>query len=119
MVSKIFFSNSTVPLAVSSVSVTERTVTTVTLKWQDVGKGWSYLLQINGMDVTPDVSQSFVSYPVTSLEPGTEYRFSVITMFSGLNSTAYEGFTVTGIYTGLLSDKRTNLSSLIFPYFPI
>ncbi|KAF0025362.1 hypothetical protein F2P81_022243 [Scophthalmus maximus] len=100
----------TVPLAVSSVSVTERTVTTVTLKWQDVGKGWSYLLQINGMDVTPDVSQSFVSYPVTSLEPGTEYRFSVITMFSGLNSTAYEGFTVTAIDCTSVTWHVTNSS---------
>ncbi|KAL3051374.1 hypothetical protein OYC64_001598 [Pagothenia borchgrevinki] len=38
-----------------------------------------------------------VSHSIPNLEPGTEYPFRVITLFSGLSSIAYEGFTVTGI----------------------
>ena len=85
---------------VSSVSVTERSVTSVNLKWDSMDKDWSYLLQIDGIEVMfPQDVSSNVSYSVTSLKPGKEYNFSVTTMFSGLNSTAYESFIVTGIYT--------------------
>ncbi|XP_069374139.1 receptor-type tyrosine-protein phosphatase H-like isoform X4 [Paralichthys olivaceus] len=101
----------TVPPAVSLVHVTERSVTSVTLQWQNVEKDWSYSLQINGVDVTvvPDLSPN-VSSSVTSLQPGTEYLFSVITQFSGLNSTAYEGFTVTAIDCASVAWHVTNSS---------
>ncbi|XP_062269980.1 receptor-type tyrosine-protein phosphatase H-like isoform X2 [Platichthys flesus] len=102
----------TVPPAVSLVNVTERSVTSVALKWQNVDKDWTYSLQINGVDVKADLdlSSNVVSYSVTSLQPGTEYLFSVITLFSGLNSTAYEGFTVTAIDCASVAWHVTNSS---------
>ncbi|XP_034427241.1 receptor-type tyrosine-protein phosphatase H-like isoform X1 [Hippoglossus hippoglossus] len=102
----------TVPPAVSLVNVTERSVTSLALKWQNVDKDWSYSLQINGIDVTvtPELSSNVVSYSVTSLQPGTEYLFSVITLFSRLNSTAYEGFTVTAIDCASVAWHVTNSS---------
>ncbi|XP_053270120.1 receptor-type tyrosine-protein phosphatase H isoform X3 [Pleuronectes platessa] len=102
----------TVPPAVSLVNVTERSVTSVALKWQNVDKDWTYSLQINGVDVKADLllSSNVVSYSVTSLQPGTEYLFSVITLFFGLNSTAYEGFTVTTIDCASVAWHVTNSS---------
>ncbi|XP_060950407.1 receptor-type tyrosine-protein phosphatase H-like [Limanda limanda] len=102
----------TVPPAVPLVNVTERSVTSFALKWQNVDKDWSYSLQINGDDVTitRELSSNVVSHSVTSLQPGTEYLFSVITVFSGLNSTAYEGFTVTAIDCTSVAWHVTNSS---------
>ncbi|XP_058476426.1 receptor-type tyrosine-protein phosphatase H isoform X2 [Solea solea] len=101
----------TVPPAVSLVIVSERSVTRVTLKWDGVNRDWSYLLQMNGLDVTVSPDNSLdVSSSVTSLKPGTEYPFSVTTMFSGLNSTAYTGFTVTAIDCAKVFWHVTNTS---------
>lgn len=85
---------------VASVNVTERSVTSITLAWNvDVDKDWSYFLQMNGeILIDRDRSKNVVSHSFKSLQPGTEYPFSVITSFSGHNSTAYKDFTVTGIY---------------------
>ncbi|XP_040923282.1 receptor-type tyrosine-protein phosphatase H-like isoform X3 [Toxotes jaculatrix] len=104
------FTAVTVPPMVSSVNVTERSVTSLTLKWENLEKNWNYLLQINDsyVTVTPDVPPNVVSHPVTHLKPGTEYPFRVITMFSGLNSTAYEDFTVTAIDCASVSWRVTN-----------
>lgn len=93
---------SSVPSTVTSVRVTERDVTSISLEWNvDVDKEWSYFLQINGgtLPLHPNESSSVLSHSVSSLHPGTEYPFSVITAFFGLNSTAYESFTVTGKVT--------------------
>ncbi|XP_039991340.1 receptor-type tyrosine-protein phosphatase H-like [Xiphias gladius] len=102
----------TVPPTVSSVNVTERSATSITLKWYNVDKDWSYLLQIDGITVTvtTDVFPNVVSHSVTSLRPGREYRYSVITVFSGLNSTAYESFTVTAIDCTSVAWHVTNSS---------
>lgn len=103
---------SSVPSTVTSVSVTERDVTSISLEWNvDVDKEWSYFLQINGetLPLQPEESSSVLSRSVSSLQPGTEYPFSVITTFFGLNSTAYESFIVTGKFTSqnvkILPDK--------------
>ncbi|XP_044034999.1 receptor-type tyrosine-protein phosphatase H-like isoform X2 [Siniperca chuatsi] len=94
------FNAVTVPSMVALVSVTKRSVTSITLEWNvDVDKDWSYVLQINGenLQLHPDRSANVLSHSSPSLQPGTEYPFSVTTVFSGLNSTAYKGFTVTAI----------------------
>lgn len=99
---------SSVPTMVALVNVTERSVTSVTLQWNvDVEKNWNYTLQINGetFQVPQNGSLNVVSQSSQSLQPGTEYAFSVTTVFSGLKSTPYKGFIVTGKYTCLLSDK--------------
>nr|XP_020461985.1 tenascin-N-like [Monopterus albus] len=102
----------TVPTKVPLVNVTERSLTSITLEWENVDKGWSYALQINDSDkvVIKDESSYIVSHSVTSLQPGTAYKFSVITMFHKHNSTAYEGLTVTAIDCTSVTWHVTNSS---------
>uniref|UniRef100_UPI0037E84A90 receptor-type tyrosine-protein phosphatase H-like n=1 Tax=Semicossyphus pulcher TaxID=241346 RepID=UPI0037E84A90 len=91
------YTAATVPSMVASVNVSERSVDSVTLMWENSKKNWGYRLQINGEDIEPDNSTDLVSHSVTSLDPGSEYPFKVTTVFFGHNSTAYEDFTVTKI----------------------
>ncbi|XP_070846578.1 receptor-type tyrosine-protein phosphatase H-like isoform X2 [Chaetodon trifascialis] len=103
----------TVPSMVTLVRVTERAVTSITLEWSvNVNKDWSYFLQMNGenLQLHPNRSRDVVSHSFTSLQPGTEYPFSVITMFSGLNSTAYKNFTLTAINCSTVAWHVTNTS---------
>lgn len=87
---------SLVPPKVTEVSVTERTVTKITLSWNvDVGKTWHYILHFNGTNVTFPPDNDVLSHTLSPLSPGTEYTFSLVTRFFDLNSKAYEGFTVT------------------------
>lgn len=86
---------------VTLVSVTERSVTSITLEWNvEVDEDWSYFLQMNEENVQlhPNKSRDVLSHSFLSLQPGTEYLFSVITTFFGLNSAAYKDITVTGIF---------------------
>lgn len=78
--------------------MTERTVTSVTLEWNvDVGKEWIYILRFNGTNMTLiPTTNNVLNSTLLSLQPGTEYTFSVVTKFFELYSKAYEGFTVTG-----------------------
>ncbi|XP_071319679.1 receptor-type tyrosine-protein phosphatase H-like isoform X2 [Trachinotus anak] len=103
------FEAATVPPVVSLVNVTERSVTSITLKWEKLDKDWSYLLEINGSKKIIE-DENVVSYSVTSLKPGTKYPFSVITTFSELSSTVYEGFTVTAIDCTSVTWHVTNSS---------
>uniref|UniRef100_A0A3B4XPX7 protein-tyrosine-phosphatase n=1 Tax=Seriola lalandi dorsalis TaxID=1841481 RepID=A0A3B4XPX7_SERLL len=100
----------TVPPMVSSVNVTERSVTSFTLTWDNGDKDWTYLLQINGSNstITPDANA--VSHSVKSLKPGTDYPFSVITMFSKLKSIPYKCYTVTAIDCTSVTWHVTNSS---------
>ncbi|XP_054454958.1 receptor-type tyrosine-protein phosphatase H-like isoform X2 [Anoplopoma fimbria] len=89
----------TVPSMVTLVNVTERSVTSITLTWQNAKKDWEYSLIVNGENpqLLPNTAMDVVSHSTMSLQPGTAYTFHVITQFSGFNSTAYEVFTVTAI----------------------
>ncbi|XP_036936482.1 receptor-type tyrosine-protein phosphatase H-like isoform X3 [Acanthopagrus latus] len=88
----------TVPSQVTLVNVTERSTTSITLVWNvDVDKGWSYFLQMNGYSILLNTSTGVVLHRFTSLQPGRAYPFSIITQFSGLNSTSYEDYTITRI----------------------
>ncbi|XP_059180532.1 receptor-type tyrosine-protein phosphatase H-like [Centropristis striata] len=124
------FNAATVPSMVASVDVSERSLTSITLTWPDVREDWDYRLQLNGenVDPPPERTTGVVSYAIKSLQPGTEYRFNVATLFSGLESAAYEDFTVTridcssatwrvttssihGIIEGLFSNAKTTNGS--------
>ncbi|KAL3967659.1 phylloquinone omega-hydroxylase/docosahexaenoic acid omega-hydroxylase [Sarotherodon galilaeus] len=106
------FSAPTVPPVVPWVSVTERFTNNITLEWENMNKAWQYQLQINGR-VSDNVSGSSsdrVRKVVTSLQPGTEYDFSLTTVFAGLRSTPYTNFTVTAIDCASADWKVTNSS---------
>lgn len=81
---------------VTLVNVINRTVTSLTLSWNtEEDKNWTYILDINGKNLTVTPIRPIVDIPIEPLQPGTEYAFSVTTGFYGLNSTAYRNFTVT------------------------
>lgn len=87
----LFFSPS-VPPMVARVTVTNRTVSSLTLYWdRQMDKGWTYILEINGTHHSSD------NTTINNLEPGTKYWFSVTTEFSGLRSMPYENYTVTSV----------------------
>ncbi|XP_076743547.1 receptor-type tyrosine-protein phosphatase H isoform X2 [Maylandia zebra] len=106
------FSAPTVPPVVPWVSVTERFTNSITLEWENMNKAWQYELQING-DVpssVSDVSSDTIRKVVTSLQPGSQYDFSLTTVFAGLRSTPYTNFTVTAIDCASADWKVTNSS---------
>ena len=94
--------------------MTARSETSVTLQWENMDENWIYFLQINGriFKVEP-IGSRYVSETVSSLKPGTEYPYSVITVFSELNSTAFTGLTVTSIYQPSLSHTLLLISNPI------
>lgn len=97
---------------VTLVNVTERSVTSLTLAWNvEADKDWIYFLQMNGEHLLlhPDKSKDVLSRSFSPLQPGTEYPFSVITVFSGLNSSAYEDSTVTGKFNTVFTDIFSTL----------
>ncbi|XP_039879482.1 receptor-type tyrosine-protein phosphatase H-like isoform X11 [Simochromis diagramma] len=102
----------TVPPVVPWVSVTERFTNSITLEWEDMNKAWQYELQINGsvLDGVSDGSSDTIRNVVTSLHPGTQYDFSLTTVFDGLRSTPYTNFTVTAIDCASADWKVTNSS---------
>ncbi|XP_068610969.1 receptor-type tyrosine-protein phosphatase H-like [Brachionichthys hirsutus] len=103
----------TVPSMVTEVQIAERAVTHVTLTWAvDVSKRWGYFLQMSGesLFLRPSESEPLLSHSFTSLQPGKEHLFTVITTFSGLNSTAYRGVTVTAIGSASVNWHVTNSS---------
>ncbi|XP_027890268.1 receptor-type tyrosine-protein phosphatase eta isoform X29 [Xiphophorus couchianus] len=109
--SGLLFSAATVPLSVTSVRVSERLVDRVTLQWENPNKAWKHNLSIN--DTNASITQeetTTVSYFISNLKPGTMYEFSVITVFSGLNSSAYVDHTVTQIDCSAVSWSVTNSS---------
>ncbi|XP_076743975.1 receptor-type tyrosine-protein phosphatase eta-like [Maylandia zebra] len=102
----------TVPPVVPWVSVTERFANSITLEWENMNKAWRYELQINGgvSDSVSDVSSDTIRKVVTSLQPGSQYDFSLTTVFAGLRSTPYTNFTVTAIDCASADWKVTNSS---------
>nr|XP_024659212.1 receptor-type tyrosine-protein phosphatase H isoform X4 [Maylandia zebra] len=102
----------TVPPVVPWISVTERFANSITLEWENMNKAWQYELQINGgvSDSVSNVSSDTIRKVVTSLQPGSQYDFSLTTVFAGLRSTPYTNFTVTAIDCGSADWKVTNSS---------
>ncbi|XP_043959317.1 receptor-type tyrosine-protein phosphatase H-like isoform X2 [Gambusia affinis] len=102
-----------VPLSVKSVRVSERLVDRVTLQWKNPDQAWKYKLSINDTNASitqQETRRNVVSYLISNLKPGTMYQFRVITVFSGLNSAAFVGDTVTQINCIAVSWSVTNSS---------
>ncbi|KAK7919685.1 hypothetical protein WMY93_010969 [Mugilogobius chulae] len=88
----------TVPPQVSSVEVTERNLTTITLQWTSVSKDWEYNVEFDGSVQSPTAQTGdLVIHTVKTLKPGTVYLFSIRTKFSTLLSKPFEKETATVI----------------------
>lgn len=92
---------SSAPLNVAQVDVTERSVTSVTLQWNTVDEISNYTLSINGQNrsILRSSSSNVVTHKVSPLQAGTEYEFTLFTVFYGVRSRGNTGFTVTGMVT--------------------
>ncbi|XP_056105800.1 receptor-type tyrosine-protein phosphatase H-like isoform X2 [Rhinichthys klamathensis goyatoka] len=94
------FSNVTVPSNVGSVSVFDRKETYIILQWDKVDKRNDYTYElINWNKVEPPIHISptdpLVEHNVTSLAPGTEYSFTLYTVFEDVKSSGYNFSNVT------------------------
>ncbi|XP_039522534.1 receptor-type tyrosine-protein phosphatase H-like isoform X2 [Pimephales promelas] len=88
------FSNVTVPSNVGSVSVVNREETYITLQWKKVNNRSDYIYELkNWTLISPN--DSFVQHNVTSLSPGTEYFFTLYTVFEDVKSSGYNFSNVT------------------------
>nr|XP_061807665.1 receptor-type tyrosine-protein phosphatase H-like [Nerophis lumbriciformis] len=82
---------------VTNVYVIDRAETSVTLEWKSADPNWGYLLYVDGKNISvPPKGSQIVSLSL-KLQSGMEYPFTMTTLFSGLASTAYNGFFVTAI----------------------
>ncbi|CAL1599353.1 unnamed protein product [Knipowitschia caucasica] len=101
----------TVPPSVSSVEASERTLTSITLRWKSEGAGWTYRVDSNGSaHGTLSQNADVVSYAATSLKPGSLYSFSIVTEFKTLNSSAFGYDTATVIDCGAVDWEVTDSS---------
>ncbi|KAK7118123.1 hypothetical protein R3I94_021835 [Phoxinus phoxinus] len=94
------FSAVTVPSDVVNVSVIDRNETEITLQWKKVNNrdDYTYVLKCRDKEKSPtptSPTDSLVNYTVTSLSPGTEYSFTLYTVFGGVNSSGYNFSKVT------------------------
>ncbi|XP_056153507.1 receptor-type tyrosine-protein phosphatase H-like [Lampris incognitus] len=101
----------TAPSKVSGVSV-KRFVTSLILTWNNMHRVSSYLIQINGENQTIHQNSSLdeVQYPLYSLTPGAEYPFTLFTVFDGVRSDAFNGFTLTALNCTALPWRVTSTS---------
>ncbi|XP_053722624.1 receptor-type tyrosine-protein phosphatase H-like isoform X2 [Synchiropus splendidus] len=92
------FKASTVPSQAAQVAVTSRSETTLTVTWQDLNEDWKYSLLIDGRTFESfNKSAGLASMLVSELMPGALYNFSLTTIFANLNSSPYEGYSLTTI----------------------
>ncbi|XP_055360427.1 receptor-type tyrosine-protein phosphatase H-like isoform X2 [Betta splendens] len=90
----------TAPGNVKNVTVLNRSVNSITLTWDKVKNISTYTLQYDNYAQSTSPTTSLQGGPVvevSSLKAGTEYNFTVITVFEGVNSTGYRFSTVTAI----------------------
>ncbi|KTF92403.1 hypothetical protein cypCar_00019606 [Cyprinus carpio] len=93
-----YFSNVTTPSNVNSVSVIDRKENQITLQWSKVNNSndYGYELYWNEENSSIPISQTnTVEYNVTSLDAGTEYFFTLYTVFGHVMSSGYSFTNVT------------------------
>ncbi|XP_030622916.1 fibronectin-like [Chanos chanos] len=88
------------PSNVDSVNVTDSTETALTLQWNKVNNSndYSYNLTYNsGTEISINASEGndIATYTVSSLSPGTEYNFTLYTVFEDVRSSGYNFSNVT------------------------
>ncbi|XP_048036300.1 receptor-type tyrosine-protein phosphatase H-like [Megalobrama amblycephala] len=92
------FSNITVPSNVGSVLVIDRNETEMTLQWERVNNRNEYAYELVYGDKIETIAtqpDSLVVYRAESLSSGTEYSFTLSTVFKDLKSSGYKFARVT------------------------
>ncbi len=96
------FLSSLAPSDVDSVLVINRKENEITLQWSKGNKknDYSYELKYRNKETSPiPISQTnTVEYNVTSLDAGTEYLFTLYTVFADVKSRGYDFTNVTSEY---------------------
>ncbi|KAM4624348.1 receptor-type tyrosine-protein phosphatase H-like isoform 2-T2 [Polymixia lowei] len=104
----------TVPLNVAAVIVVDRSTTSVTLQWKKVHRISDYPLLFGGewkhFSDNQDPSSDIMIRTVSSLQAGTEYSFTLFTLFHGVWSSGLKDFTVTTIDCAASPWQVTNTS---------
>ncbi|XP_030611081.1 receptor-type tyrosine-protein phosphatase H-like [Archocentrus centrarchus] len=90
----------TAPRRVNAVTVVKQNETSVTLKWNKVNNISEYFLQYDdsGSVIKKNINVSEdgpVEYVVSPLTAGTNYSFTLFTVFEGVNSSGYKFTAVT------------------------
>ncbi|XP_043081873.1 receptor-type tyrosine-protein phosphatase H [Puntigrus tetrazona] len=93
------FSEVTVPSNVDSVSVISRKENNIKLQWSKVNNSNDYSYELKYRDkknsVTPESQTNTVEYNVTYLDAGTQYSFTLYTVFGHVLSSGYTFTNVT------------------------
>ncbi|XP_053467239.1 receptor-type tyrosine-protein phosphatase H [Ictalurus furcatus] len=106
---------------VDSISVINRTETTLTLQWNKVNNNsnYNYTLSYNSQNISISGSEegSAVTYTVLDLTAGTEYNFILYTVSEGIQSTGFNCHAVTTPYgVGNITIKNRNETTLILEW---
>ncbi|XP_048011611.1 receptor-type tyrosine-protein phosphatase H-like [Megalobrama amblycephala] len=91
------FSNVTAPSKVESVLVSDRNENGMTLQWEKVNDTNDHTYELEYMGIYKPIppQTSSMEYPVKDLSPGTEYSFTLYTVFEGVKSSGYKFSNVT------------------------
>ncbi|KAL6462991.1 hypothetical protein MHYP_G00294130 [Metynnis hypsauchen] len=94
------FSSVTTPLRVDGVSVASRSETELTLEWNKVNSSSVYSYRLtddNGQNssISGSEEDSVVRHTVSGLSPGTNYSFTLYTVFEGVESSGHNFSSVT------------------------
>ncbi|XP_072232023.1 receptor-type tyrosine-protein phosphatase eta-like [Leuresthes tenuis] len=76
----------TAPRIPESLRLSQRDETSITLQWNKVNSYVSFVLQFNGTETYISASNGVVTHNVSSLTAGTEYTFTLFSVFGNVRS---------------------------------
>ncbi|KAL1248917.1 hypothetical protein QQF64_022235 [Cirrhinus molitorella] len=80
---------------VENVFLINQTENTLTFQWEAANSNYSYVLSKNGNETAVPFKPDNITYTVTGLSPGTNYSFTLYTIFEGKRSQGYNFSEVT------------------------
>uniref|UniRef100_A0A672GU23 Uncharacterized protein n=1 Tax=Salarias fasciatus TaxID=181472 RepID=A0A672GU23_SALFA len=88
----------TAPPSITSLGVSRKNESSVTLQWSKVNNNISFILQFNGTEtnITAPDGDGPVTHTVSSLTPSTIYTFTVYSVFENVRSSGVSITAVTG-----------------------
>lgn len=108
-----FLSPSSVPSDVGSVSVFNRKETEITLQWIKVDNHEDYTYELeyrDGEEAPTTISTHLSEQKVDNLASGTEYLFTLYTLFNDVKSSGYN-------FSNVTSKSQYNFSQPILTHF--